>query len=102
MEDLAFFGFLAPIIGGLFGSATAGALASAAVGIGGQLLAANQQKKAAQAERRAIAAAESSSQAAYRDSLRSGASGRGSGDFSERLGSSGRSLTPQLKTLTGQ
>lgn len=98
------FAFLGPLLSGLFGggggAALLGGLASGAMG----LLAANKQAKSAaaaqRAEQEAIRAAEAKSQGAYRDALRGGASGQGSGSF--RLTGPAAPFSPSLKTLTGQ
>lgn len=98
----AFFQFLLPLLGVGGGAAAGAGLLSGvltAVGVGSQLAAANRQKKAAKAQSAAIAASEVKSQQAFRDNLRAGGSGQGTGDF--KAPASG-SFDTALKTITGR
>lgn len=91
------------LLGGLFGGGGGGllgGLASGILGLFGAKKKANEQAKNAQAEQAAITASEAKAQAAYRDKLRSGAVGRGSGSF--RIGEVHTQFRPSLKSLTGQ
>lgn len=103
MEGFAFFGFLAPILGGLFGGGAAAGLAgsvlTAGLGYIGQRKEAKRQEAAANAQAAAVEASEAKSQEAYRNQLRT--KGRGTGDFVNQLGNGG-SLATSLKGLTGQ
>lgn len=98
------FGFLGPLLSGLFGggagAAVAGGLASAAVGLFSAKREARKAEKGAQAEQAEIKASEAKSQEAYRSALRGGSSAQGSGSF--RPTGDVQPFAPSLKSLTGQ
>lgn len=79
-------------------------LLPAILGLAGSFIQANQQKKAIRAEREAIQAGERKSQEAQRKALRSGGSGKGTGDFeAPKTGdAAASSFGTQLAQLTGK
>lgn len=94
---------LAPALGGATLGGTLGSVASIVGGlapIASTVLGARQQSGAAKDQLAKIQASQAASQASFRDGLRSGSSGRGTGDFGQRTGSG--SFDTALKKLTGR